>query len=117
MGIDKQLVKDKRIQTRPINFSFRVYNTDGTKNRNITKVAPLKIKINGYKEYIEVAVIDLNGEDMFLGYDWLVRHNPEVNWKKGRIQFTRYLGSCRIKHQNIEFKTRRIQAMETSDKD
>jgi len=48
-------------------------------------VAPLKIKINGYKEYIEVAVIDLNGVDMFLGHDWLVRYNPEVNWKKGRI--------------------------------
>ena len=36
--IDKQLVKDKRIQTRPINFSFKVFNADGTKNGEITKV-------------------------------------------------------------------------------
>jgi len=28
-GIDKQLVKDKRIQTKLINFSFKVFNTDG----------------------------------------------------------------------------------------
>jgi len=48
--IDKQLVKDKRIQTRPINFSFEVFNTDRTKNREVTKVAPLKIKINRHKE-------------------------------------------------------------------
>jgi len=27
-GIDEQLVKDKRIQTRLINFSFEVFNTD-----------------------------------------------------------------------------------------
>ena len=36
--IDKQLVKDKRIQTRPINFSFKVFNADETKNGEITKV-------------------------------------------------------------------------------
>jgi len=24
--------------------------------------------------------MDLNGIDMFLGYDWLVKHNSEVNW-------------------------------------
>ena len=31
-GIDKQLVKDKRIQTKKIDFSFEVFNADGTKN-------------------------------------------------------------------------------------
>ena len=30
--IDKQLVKNKRIQTRPINLSFEVFNANGTKN-------------------------------------------------------------------------------------
>jgi len=33
--INKQLVKDKKIQTRLINFSFGVYNVDGTKNKDI----------------------------------------------------------------------------------
>ena len=40
-GIDEQLVKDKRIQTKPINFSFEVFNADGTKNREVTRVASL----------------------------------------------------------------------------
>ena len=92
--IDKQLVKDKRIQTRPINFLFGIYNIDGTKNGDITKVVPLKVEINGYKEYIEVVVMDLNKIDIFLEYDWLVKHNPEVNWKEGKIQFTKCSGSC-----------------------
>ena len=43
--IDEQLVKNKIIQTWPINFSFRVYNTDGTKNRDITRVVPLEVEI------------------------------------------------------------------------
>ena len=80
-GINEQLVKDKRIQTKPINFSFKVFNTDRTKNREVTKVAPLEIEINGHKETLEAAVMDLNRTDMFLGHDWLVKHNPEVNWK------------------------------------
>ena len=67
--IDKQLVKDKRIQIKPINFLFEVFNTDGTKNGKVTKVASLEIKINGYKEQLEVAVTDLNRTDMFLGHD------------------------------------------------
>jgi len=68
-GIDEQLVKDKRIQTKPINFSFEVFNADGTKNGKVTKVAPLEIKINGHKKTLEAAVMDLDGTDMFLGHD------------------------------------------------
>jgi len=79
MGIDEQFVKNKRIQTRPINFSFEVFNTDGTKNGEVAKVAPLEVKINGYKKQLEATVTDLNGTDMFLGHDWLVNYNLEVN--------------------------------------
>ena len=45
-GIDEQLVKDKKIQTKPINFSFEVFNANRMKNREVTKVAPLEIEIN-----------------------------------------------------------------------
>ena len=105
--IDKQLVKDKRIQMKLINFLFEVFNTDGTKNRKVTKVASLEIKINGYKEQLEVAVTDLNRTDMFLEHDQLVKHNAEVNWKNRIIKFMRCLESCKMKHQDIRFKTRR----------
>jgi len=33
IGINKQLVKKKRIQMKPLNFSFKVFNVDGMKNR------------------------------------------------------------------------------------
>ena len=69
IGINKQLVKNKRIQIKLINFSFEVFNTDGTKNGEVTKMVSLEIEINRYKEQLEAAVTDLNGMDMFLGYD------------------------------------------------
>jgi len=101
IGIYKQLVKDRRIQTKKINFSFEVFNTDGTKNGEVTKVAPLEVEINRHKETLEAAVTDLDGTDMFLGHDWLVKHNPEVNWKNRTIKFTRCPGNCTMKHKDI----------------
>ena len=50
IGINEQLVKDKKIPTKPIDFSFEVFNADGTKNREVTKVMPLEIEIDRYTE-------------------------------------------------------------------
>ena len=117
IGINKQLVKKKRIQTKPINFSFEVFNADGMKNKEVTKVASLEIEINRYKEILEAAVMDLDRTDMFLGHDWLVKHNLEVNWKNGTIKFTRCLGGCIMKHEDIRFITRRTKAMDNIEQD
>jgi len=115
--IDEQLVKDKRIQTKLINFSFEVFNADGTKNGEVTRVAPLEIKINSHKEQLEAAVTDLDRTDIFLGYNWLVKHNLEVNWKNGTIRFTRCPEQCTIKHKDIRFNTRRTKATDTTEQD
>jgi len=68
-GIDEQLVKNKKIQTKPLNFSFKVFNADRTKNKEMTRVALLKIKVNSHKEQLEAAVTDLNRTDIFLGHN------------------------------------------------
>ena len=115
--IDKQLVKDRRIQMKLIDFSFEVFNADKTKNREVTKVAPLEIEINGHKETLEAVVTDLNSIDMFLSHDWLVKHNPEVNWKNSTIRFTRCPGQYTMKHEDIRFKTRRTKATDTTEQD
>ena len=84
-GIDKQLVKDEKIKTKLVNFSFKIFNADGTKNKEVTRMVPLEVKINGYKKTLEVAVIDFNSMNMFLGHNLLVKHNLEVNWKEDKI--------------------------------
>ena len=94
-----------------------MFNADGTKNGEMTKVAPLEIKINRHKEILEAAVIDLDETDMFLGHDWLVKHNPEVNWKNRTIKFIRCPGSCTIKYEDIRFKTRKTKATENTEQD
>ena len=90
----------------PMNRSFEVFNTDGMKNGEVTWFIPLEVEINGHKEQIDAAVMDLNSIDMFLGYDWLVKHNPEVNWNKETMQFTRCSKTYRMKHQDILFTSK-----------
>ena len=68
-GINEQLVKNKQIQTKPINFLFEVFNANRTKNREVTRIVLLEVEINGYKEQLEAAVMNLNGTNMFLGHD------------------------------------------------
>ena len=74
-GIDKQLVKEKKIKTEPMDRLFKVFNIDGIKNKEVTWFTSLKLEINGYKKYIDTTVIDLNSTDIFLGYKQLVKHN------------------------------------------
>ena len=115
--INKQLVKKEQIKIKPADIAFKVFNIDKTKNREMTWFAPLKIEINKHKEQIDIVVTDLNSMDMFLEHNWLVKHNLEVNWNIGTIQFTRCSKIYRTQYQNITFRTRKVQAMETSDKE
>jgi len=31
---------------------------------------------------------------MMIGYSYLYKHNPNINWQKGQWEFTRYLNTC-----------------------
>ena len=113
--IDEQLVKQKRILTKLIDFSFEVFNANRTKNGEVTKVAPLEIEIDRHKETLEAAIMDLNETDMFLGHNWLVKHNLEVNWKNRIIKFMRCPENCTMRYEDIWFKTKRTKKTETKN--
>jgi len=52
-----------------------------------------------------------------LGHDWLVKNNPEVNWKNSTIRFTRCSEQCTMKYEDIMFKTRRTKATNTMEQE
>ena len=53
--------------------------------------------------------------DMFLEYDWLVKNNPEVDWNKETMQFTRCPRTCKTNHQDISFTPRNQRTQTTDD--
>ena len=78
-------MKKEKIKIELIDRSFKIFNIDRTKNGEVTRFTPLELEINRYMGIFYIAVTDLNSIDMFLRYNWLVKHNPEVNWNKGMI--------------------------------
>ena len=103
--IAKKTVEEKEIPTKLLPKPFNVYNLDGSRNgeKTIREFVPLEINSNRYIKQIDAVVSEIKEIDLFLEHDWLVEHNPEVNWKEGVIQFTRYPGHCKAEHKSIRF--------------
>ena len=111
-------MKEKWIKTKLIDRSFEVFNVDGIKNGEVTRFVPLKLEINRHIKRIDTVVMNLNGMNMFLEYNWLVKHNPEVNWEKETMQF-RYSRKYKMQHWDISFILRiwRLQPIEDTEKE
>jgi len=58
----------------------------------------LELEINGYIEWANISVTDLNGMDIFLGYNWLIKYNLKVNWNTRTIRFIRYLKEYKMRY-------------------
>lgn len=62
-------MKKEQIKMELLNRSFEVFNADRTKNEEVTRFVLLEWEINRHTERIDIAVIDLNNTDIFLGYN------------------------------------------------
>ncbi len=98
-AINQAFVEKHNIPTRAMAAPITVYNADGSKNSagQITAFAELRIIIGDHAEHIDLAITDIKDRDIFLGHDWLLRHNPLINWQMGKMTFAR----CQCHHTPI----------------
>lgn len=94
--VDQQLVRQYHIETEPVPYPIIVYNADGTENTSgrITHSCLLRLRIGNHEELRQLFVTELDGHGIFLGHDWLVVHNPTINWKTKDIQFNHCPDTC-----------------------
>jgi len=85
--ITRDIVKEKKIPTKMLKKSFDVYNSDRSRNseKTIKEFVLLELNSNRHIKQIDTVVLEIKETDLFLEHNWLVEHNPEVNWKKGTI--------------------------------
>ena len=50
--------------------------------------------IQDHVERIQFAVSNLGEADVFIGYEWLKKHNPDVDWKASTLFFTQCPDEC-----------------------
>jgi hypothetical protein len=46
---------------------------------------PVKMVIEGHEEDISFSVIESGEETVMLGYSWLAKHNPSIDWGSGKV--------------------------------
>jgi len=85
--ITRKTVEEKGIFTKSLSRPFNVYNSDKSRNgeKTIREFVPLEINSNRHIKQIDAVVSEIKETDLFLEHDWLVEHNPEVDWKEGVI--------------------------------
>jgi len=53
--------------------------------RNYQILVQLDITVNGQQEKIKLLMTGLGKQKIILGFPWLNRHNPEINWQTGEL--------------------------------
>ena len=88
--MDKKFAIGNNIAMRQLPAPIRVYNVDGTLNigGSITHEATLTMIHKGHKEDVTFKICDLGKVNLIIGFTWLQKHNPEINWLTGEITFS-----------------------------
>ena len=65
---------------------YHVINVDGTPNKvgQITKYVWAYVEIGSHKTIQHLFVTNLGNKEMMIGYSYLYKHNPNIDWWKGQ---------------------------------
>ena len=76
---------------------MQVRNVDSSFNKEgpIEHIVEVNIYFRGYRERTEINVIRGQKWMVILEMPWLVCHNPEIDWRTGKVKMTRCPKECR----------------------
>jgi hypothetical protein len=99
--IDIEWVKINNVPTRPLTKPIPVYNVDSTANDAgaITDIADVVLHYENHSECTQLAVTRLGKQSLMLGYNWLCKHNPEINWQTKDVKMSHcpvQCSTCRV---------------------
>ena len=89
--IDQELVEEKQIPVKQLFRPIPIYQSDGeqTSAGEVTGYVEVSMRIRDHQESIKFYVTKLGKRDIFLGYTWLRKHNPEIDWVQKQVDLTR----------------------------
>jgi len=72
---------------------YHVINVNSTPNKagQITEYVQAYVEIGLHKMTQHLFVTNLGNKEIMIGYSYLYKHNPNINWQKGQWEFTRCL--------------------------
>jgi len=88
----------KKITTHKLEHPIEVYNINGSINRggSIMEEVTLILSYQGHNERTVFEVCDLGKSNLIIGYTWLHKHNPEIDWETGKVEMMRCPRECNV---------------------
>ena len=82
----------KNFELKKLNHLLTAKNVDGMINKKgtIKKYVDLECEIDSKKFKEQFYVTGLGKQKVILGFPWLQKHNPAINWKIGKIKWKKY---------------------------
>jgi len=94
--MDHEFAQSHNLNLQTPSHPIPVYNADKTPNINgpIRQVVTLRMKVGDHVETTTFAITNTGRDKVILGYSWLCRHNPNVDWRAGKLLFNRCPSQC-----------------------
>ena len=88
--IDASVAERLGLPLIPLNAPIRVFNVDGSRNSagDVTHTTTILMEYLGHHKELSAEVTNLGKNSLILGYTWLQKHNPSIDWQTGVIKFT-----------------------------
>jgi len=102
--VDRVVMENNNLAIHKLANLYCVINADGTPNKvgQITEYFQAYVKIGSHKTTQHLFVTNLRNKEMMIGYLYLYKHNPNIDWQKGQWEFTRCPDTCANKARKIQ---------------
>ena len=99
-----RFVQDHKLAMRPLKRQVRVFNADATENKKglITHYARCQVRIGNHTSWQSFLIAEIGHHDIIIGMSFLREHNPEIDWKEQKINFTRCPTECAPNYLDIQ---------------
>ena len=88
--MSSKFAKKQGFKLKKLERPMQVRNVNGSFNKEgpIENTVEVNVYYKGHVERTEIDVIGGQKWLVILGMPWLVHHNPEINWKIGKVKMT-----------------------------
>ena len=102
--MDQDYVEHNRLSTRKLQHAIPVFNVDGTHNEagSITEIVDTILWYNGHMEHTSFPVTNLRKQDIILGFTWLQKHNPEIDWRTRKVVMSQCPDKCHTCRMDVQ---------------
>lgn len=84
--IDKDFIQKLKIQSLPLSQSFQVHSLNNQLLHHVElQTQDISLTIDNHSEQISFLIIHFPHHPVVLGIPWLEKHNPQLDWKMGRL--------------------------------